>query len=486
MKFLPNAIFLVALALLLMFAGKAQAASLTGASDTLSTSRPSPSSPLSANASSSDGSLTIFDNGSRYLASDSGILIQKGTTNIITTNIPIASQSSTLTSVYLSGTVGAGAGAGSDILMVPITAMHTVEFTASTTIPIGGTIVIGFPGSGNNTASPSASTFAFNNLSSGNIKANFSAGTAACTFSVSAPTITCTVGTGSVTAGTTVTILVGCSSNAGTSCSTQVPTLINPTKGNQTAGAADVWKINIRTTDGVNDLDTATVSVGTIESVTVRANIDPSLTFSITGINTATAINNGNATGCLQTETTNTGINATATEVNLGTLSNSPTATDTKVGNIAAQLITISTNAANGYVLTATSSGHLRNPSTGYFLTDNLTPQVFPASGANFFGFHSCGLDTYNSDVGTTFWNSTASNTACNSYISGSTGNICKYGWPTIASQILMASDTTGPIGNSLVAGNGLTSVSYAAGADAGVPPGQYSTVVTYVATPAF
>lgn len=462
------------------------AASLTGANDTLSTSRPSPSSPLNANASSVDGSLTIFDNGSRYLASDSGILIQKSTTNIIKTGIPIASQSSTLTSVYLAGSVGAVAGAGSDILMVPITAMHTIQFTAATTIPIGGTIVIGFPGSGDNTASPSASTFAFNNLSATNLKANFSAGTGACTFSVSSPTITCTVSTGAVTAGTTVTILVGCSSNAGASCSTQVPTLINPTKGSQAAGSADVWKINIKTTDGVIDLDSATVSVGTIESVTVRANIDPSLTFTIAGVNTGTAINNGNTTGCLQTETTNTGINSTATEVNLGTLSNSPTATDTKVGNIAAQLITVSTNAANGYVLTATSSGHLRNPSTGYFLLDALTPQVFPASGANFYGLHACGLDTYNSDIGTTFWNSTASNTACNSYISGSTGNICKYGWPTVSSQIVMASDTTGPIGNSLVAGNGLTSVSYAAGADAGVPPGQYSTVVTYVATPAF
>lgn len=486
MKFWRNSIFLVVFVLLFVLTGKVEAASLTGASDTLSTSRPSPSSPLSANASSADGSLSIFDNGSRYLASDSGILIQKGTTNIITTNIPIASQSSTLTSVYLGGTVGANAGAGADVLMVPITAMHTVEFTNSTTIPIGGTIVIGFPGSGDNTASPSASTFAFNNLSTSNIKANFSAGSAACTFTVTAPTITCTVGTGAITAGTTVTILIGCSSNSGASCTTQVPSLINPTKGSQTAGSADVWKINITTTDGAINLDSATVSVGTIESVTVRANIDPSLTFTISGINTGTAVNNGNTTGCLQTETTNTGINATATEVNLGTLANSPTVIDTKVGNIAAQLITISTNAANGYVLTATSSGHLRNPSTGYFLNDALTPQVFPASGANFFGFHGCGLDTYNSDIGTTFWNSTASNTACNSYISGSTGNICKYGWPTTASQVVVASDTSGPIGNSLVAGNGLTSMSYAAGADAGVPPGQYSTVVTYVATPAF
>lgn len=486
MKFLMHAIFVMVVSLLFLSSGNAHAASLSAASDTLSTSRPSPSSPLSANVTSSDGALSVFNNGSRYLASDSGILIQQGSTSILGTNIPIASQSSALTSVYLGGTVGTNAGAGSDVLMVPITAMHTVAFTVSTAIPVGGTIVIGFPGLGNNSASPSATTFAFNNLSASNIKANFSAGTAACTFSVGAPSITCTVGTGAVNAGTAVTILIGCSAASGASCTTQVPTLINPTKSNQTPGSADVWKVNVTTTDGASNLDTATLAVGTIESVTVRANIDPSLTFTIAGINNGIAVNNGNTTGCLQTELTNTGINSTATEVNLGTLSNSPTAIDTKVSNIAAQLITISTNAANGYVLTATSSGHLKNPSTGYFLNDNATPQAFPATGANFFGFHGCGLDTYNASVGTTFWNTTASDTACNSYISGSTGNVCNYGWPTPSSQILIATDTTGPIGNSLLAGNGLTSVSYAAGADAGVPPGQYTTVVTYVATPAF
>lgn len=55
-----------------------------------------------------------------------------------------------------------------------------------------------------------------------------------------------------------------------------------------------------------------------------------------------------------------------------------------------------------------------------------------------------------------------------------------------MTNPITIASDTVGPIGNSLVAGNGLVSMSYAAGADAAVPPGQYTTVVTYVATPTF
>lgn len=471
---------------LLMSVPQSHAANLSPASITISTSRPSPSSPLDTNVSAGAGQLSIFSNSSRFLASDSAKLIRTGTSEIITTNIPVASQSADLSAVYLNGTVGAAAGAGADVLFTPITAMHTVSFRAVTTIPVGGTIDITYPGSGNNTASPSATTFAFNNLAGSNIRANFSAGSATCTFTINAPTITCTVGTDSVTAGTTVTLLIGCSANSGTSCTTQSPTLINPTKGNSTPGASDVWRVSLRTTDGGTELDSAALSIGTIESVTVRANVDPSLSFTIAGINNGLQVNDGNATGCSQNDFTSTGINSSATEINLGTLGNSPTATNTRVSNIAAQLITISTNAANGYVLTATSSGHLRNPSTGYFFNDATVPQAFPSNGANFFGFHACGLDTYNASVGTTFWNTTASDTACNTYHSGSSGNLCKYGWPTTTTPITIAYDSAGPIGNTVETGNGLVSMSYAAGADATVPPGQYTTVVTYVATPTF
>lgn len=487
MKISVKIFFVVILCGFSLFFGKsAHAASLSSASATLSTSRPSPSSPLGANVTSSEGQITVFNNNSRYLASDSAKIIRTGTGAVIGNNIPVASQSATFTSVFLSGTVGTNAGAGADVLFVPITAMHTIRFIPSTTIPVGGQIIVSYAGAGDNSASPSATTFAFNNLSSGNVQAAFSAGSSGCTFTVTAPTITCTVASSNIAAGTLVTLFIGCSLEAGGNCTNQVPTIINPTKSAQTAGTADIWKINLRTTDGFTDLDTATLGIGAIESVTVRANIDPSLTFTIAGINDGSAVNLGNTTGCLQTETTNTGINSTATDVNLGTLANSPSANNQKVGNISAQLISITTNAANGYILTATSSGHLRSAASGYFLNDSTTPTTFPSNGANFYGFHSCGLDTYNSDIGSTYWNTTASNTSCNSYNTGSTGNLCKYGWPTATGAITIASDTIGPVGNSLIAGNGLTSVSYAAGADAGVPPGQYTTIVTYVATPAF
>lgn len=475
-------IFGIVFVLLFCFAfvtKQTHAASLASASATLTTSRPSASTPLNANATTTDTQLSVFNNSSRFLASDSAKIIRATGTVITTNNLIIASQSGALTTLYLSSALSANAGVGADVVFVPITATHTLAFTVQTGIPVSGTIVLTYPGSANNTASPSATTFAFNNLVAGNVKAAFSAGTATCSFVVSAPTITCTVGTGAVSAGTTVYISVGCSAiSAGGSCTTGVPTLINPTKSSATAGAADIWKIGVQTTDAsLINLDTSTIALGTIESVTIRATVDPSLTFDITAVNNGTLLS-GLFTGCSQADTTNTGINSTATEVPLGSLS-SPPGTNTTIRNISAQKLVVTTNGTNGYSITATSSGSLKNQANEYSINSSVAPVTFSASN-HFFGFHACGLDT---DL--TKWASTGSS-ACNTYITGSTAPICKYAWPTQTLPVLLAQRSTGPVGNSVVAGSGQNVVSYAATQDVTLPPGQYTAVVTYVATPSF
>lgn len=454
-----------------------EAASLSSASATLTTSRPSASTPIQANALSGVGQLSVFNNSSRFLASDSAKTI-RGAGIISNNNIVIASQSADLTTVYLGGTLGTGVGQGADVLFVPITSMHSIKFAVTTTIPSGGRIVLTYPGAGNNSASPSATTFAFNDLQNSHVVSNPASGCN--TVVVSAPVITCTTNA-IISAGTTVTVLVGCSAQSGGSCTTPIPRLINPTKSSATAGAADVWKIGIQTQDNSGspvNLDNSTVTIGLVESVTVRATIDPSLTFSIVGVANGDPVNVNNTTGCLQTEPTNSGIGSTATEVGLGSLSVAP-GTNTKLNNIAAQTLTVTTNGANGYSITATSSGRLTNSATGFSVNSSPTPLQFPASGA-FFGLHACGLDA---DV--TNWNSTG-NSACNTYITGSTDPICEYAWPTQTGAILIAQDNSGPIGNTVAAGNGIVSVSYAATQDVTLPPGTYQSVVTYVATPSF
>ncbi len=481
---------------LFVFTKNAHAATLINASNTITTSRPSAASPFSSDVSGTDTTAAILNNGSFYLASDSAQIRQGQSGALIDAATIIASQSAALTTVYFSEAVGAGAGADSDVLIVPITAMHRIQFTIPQTIPTSGDIVLTFPiletGDANNEASPSASTFQFNDLDTNaatlihvvddgtDITANI---TAAATNPASAgdsPEIIITLNSGSIVSGSVVDIFIGCTTIAAGDCSAQTPTLINPTK-TASAGTADVWKINAQTRDASDvNLDNATIAIGTIESVTVRATVDPTLSFTISGIGNGSAINLGNTTGCLQTETTNAGIDSTSTEVNLGLLANTPSGTDVKVGNIAAQRINITTNAAGGYILAATSSGQLINPETGFFLNSSTTPTAFPSSGADWFGIHPCGLD-----VTTATWNSTAS-TACSSFVSGSTDPICLYAWPTQSAPLTLASDAVGPIGNSLVTGNGVISVAYAASVDPGIPPGSYRTVITYVATPVF
>ncbi len=454
---------------------------LTLVSDTISTSRPSTSTNLSSAVSAAATSVTVVDNGSAvFLSSDSARLQQSS--GSILENVIVSTASATTglwgtKNVYLNTGTTNPFGAG-DLFMVPITAMHKVQFTTQVEIPASGKVIITFPGSANTSASPSATTFAFNGLTSTNIKTNGI--TCDGGWSVTSPSITC-ITNSAVTPGTEVTFLIGCSANTGTNCTTQIPTLINPTKSNTTEGIADTWRIGVKTTDSSDATrEESSAKIGVIESVTVRATVDPTLTFTITGIANATAINTGNTTGCTNSETTNTGIASTATLVDLGILGNTPTGTDTKIGNIAAQLITISTNAPNGYALTATSSGQLTNVASGFSINSSTTPTAFP-NGEHWFGIHPCGLDSY----GTTTWTE-ADNENCSSVITGSTANECKYGWPTSSTAITLAYDSTGPVGNVIAAGNGLTSVEYAAGMDVRVPAGLYTSVITYVATPTF
>lgn len=480
----------------LLFAPKSDAATLINASNTLTTSRPSASSPLSADLDNADTLASIFNNGSFFLASDSAQIRKTSTGALVDTGTIVASQSSGLTTVYFGEAVGNDAAAGVDVLIRPITAMHKIQFTLPQTIPNAGDIIITYPvlasGDANNEASPSATTFQFNNMDANDttlikildddtdITSNTTISASNPSGGGDSPDISITIDTGSIDAGSIVEIFIGCTTISAGDCSAQTPTLLNPTKSS-TAGTADIWKINVQTQDAADSaLDNATVAVGTIDSVTVRATVDPTLSFTITGIANGAAINLGNVTGCLQTETTNAGIASTSTEVNLGLLANTPSGPDVKVGNIAAQRINISTNAAGGYALTATSSGQLINPETGFFLESSTTPTAFPSSGADWFGIHACGLDV---DVAT--WTE-SSDSNCETVVDTSTANECHYGWPATNTPLALASDATGPIGNSLTAGNGVVSIAYAASVDAAIPPGEYRTVITYVATPTF
>ncbi|HXS15356.1 MAG TPA: hypothetical protein VN711_04455, partial [Candidatus Saccharimonadales bacterium] len=141
---------------------------ILNASDTITTSRPSASSPLNTDQAAGASSVSVVDNGSIYLASDSASFWpDTGETgnyfiNIGTMSAQISGSPNTR-KLYLTNTVSNAHHKG-DAVYVPITAMHKISFKTTTAIPSSGKIILTLPGSGSDIASPSATAFSFNGL----------------------------------------------------------------------------------------------------------------------------------------------------------------------------------------------------------------------------------------------------------------------------------------------------------------------------------
>jgi len=121
------------------------------------------------------------------------------------------------------------------------------------------------------------------------------------------------------------------------------PELINPSAtSGHSEGTADTYSIifdNLNSTDTA--IDSTTVKVAVIESVRVTATVDPTISFSIAALNVGTTAC-GNALD----------VTTTATTVPFGSLS---------IGAFAdlAQNLTVSTNADNGYAVTALENNQM-------------------------------------------------------------------------------------------------------------------------------
>lgn len=452
---------------------KTNAASLSNVKDTLTTSRPSASSPLNADQAASATQISVVDNGSMFLASDSAILnIDTGQTIESATVASMSAQISgtpNTRNVYLTSSITNTHHKGTAVF-VGVTATHTLQFTTNTSIPNGGKIKITFPGSAANTASPSAGTFSFNNLGSSAVKCF---PTTACnSISISAPSITLT--TNAIqTGGTIIYVLIGCTTQSSGTCTAYAPALINPTKTNA-AGTSDQWRVLVETLDASDIvLDSTPIKIATIDSVQVQGIVEPSITFTITGLAHGTNITTQNAS-CTGGDVTNpgTGLDASATFVNLGVLGNG-------VINISAQELSVSTNAYSGYAITATSSGRFINPATGFWITDanggnGLTandtpvPAVLPATGNPAFGIHPCGADVASgtwANAATAFGSGAKYSNPWNTGVNGYYATLATYSQPASSRK---------------------TEIEYAATVASTTIAGTYKTFFTFVATGTF
>lgn len=487
-----SALLLCLISLKLITSDKAHAATLLNVSDTVSTSRPSASAPLFEDQTLGATSATVLDNQSFYLPGDIATLRAdtSETANTATVSSSISQSTTPKTKVVNFSSSIPNSHHKGDALMTPILAIHTISFKAATAVPASGRIVIKFPpvisGDANNSASPSASTFQLNNLSDATVKVVglSGAGTISGTYtnptaSGQSPTIQLALtGTTTITAGATITIFLGCTEVTATNCTKPSPKIINPTY-TETLNKADIWTVLVKTQDTASkDIDTSKAKIATPQGVEIRAKVAPSLTLSLAGLNDGVSANTANP-GCQNTETTNSGSPSSPTAIDLDLLKDTPSKKNTKVGNLSGQLLSVTTNVKTGYSLSATANGPLQNAATGFSIPSSTIPKVFP-KGKAWFGLHPCGKD-----VSVSSWIQPSAQ-SCNTYTSGSSGNVCKYGWPTSSIPITLATSTTGPIGttaSNAATGSGITSVQFAAGVDSSVPAGLYSTILTYLAT---
>lgn len=454
---------------ILLSAKGASAATLFGAEDIISTSRPSALSTLSLGATAPAAQVFFTDNKTRFIASDSAMLIGGPGANETMTVASMSAIAGSTAAVYFTRATAGNHNIGTTV-MTPVTAQHIISFRTVNAVPSSGSIQAIFPvGNAVFQSYPSPNGFSFNSLASGNLSATFSPVGPTCstwTITPGSGLVQCNIGTG-MTGPTTVTINIGLSNTN--------PIVINPSK-TAAAGTADTWTVQLKTRDASGvDIDSSKIKIGTIDSVEVFATVEPYLTFVINGLANAAAINTGNTSGCTNTEVINTGFASTATEVNLGVLG-------AGVVNIGAQLLSVTTNGVGGYALTATSSGHLNDAAVGYFLRDaqgtptnnELPVPAAVVAGTTAFGIHACGQD-----VNTGTWGIAACTTA---------GGTCLYANPAATYYYTLASDGTGPIGSGSGDGygDGLVSTEYAATISNIVPAGVYKTVLTYVATATF
>ncbi|MCL4353589.1 LamG domain-containing protein [Patescibacteria group bacterium] len=374
--------------------------------------------------------------------------------------------------VYFPSAISSAHHAG-DPLVAAQTSLQTIAFTTSTPVPPSGKVTIAFPslasGDANTPASPSASTFQMNGLSppqilvfeSGtNITAHVTASVANPAGAGDSPQVTLTLDAAtSLPAGAPVVVYLGCTAGTSSSCTTQDPLIINPTK-TAGQGTADAWTIQIQTMDPNNVvLDTSKAAIATIESTEVFASVDPTLTFTIEGISANQYLNDLYNSGCTGGDGADlTAFSTSPDDVNFYDLSAGQI-------SILGQNLRVETNASQGYAITATSSGTLQNPATGYAIHSSTTPTSMTA-GTEYFGIHPCG-----SDVNTGFWGK-------GDVVDSANGGPALVAWPTPTTALIIAS------GNSIA--NSMTTVTYAATISSISPAGAYTSVITYVVTPKF
>ncbi len=212
--------------------------------------------------------------------------------------------------------------------------------------------------------------------------------------------------------------------------------------------AATTYYVRFSTYNNVDcatsPVDNQTIAFIYTNGQLVSATVDPTLSFTIAGVASGQTVNGATTT-----------VTSTATTVPLGTLT-------TGSNSIAAQDLTVGTNAQGGYTVTIRYTGSLTNGTHNFtdFASPNSAPTTFSAAGTEAFGY-----TTNDATLGT--------------------GTVDRF---TSSGGLKFAGFTTSPVevAYSATAASGTTRVGYEAGISATTPAGAYTTTVVFVATPTY
>lgn len=318
---------------------------------------------------------------------------------------------------------------------------HTFEFTSPTGLVNGQTATITMPVGFSGIASLTASDVTLATSSAATVAANCGA-TDNIGFSTSGQNLVfefCAGDGAYIAAGGTTTITVGIGA---------ANDITNP-------GSEGSYEVNFT----VGASDTGATRVAIINSVTVTASVDTIFSFAISGTAAGTAMGGGSSL-----------IESTTTTIPFGTLKAGQATTS-------AQLLTVSTNASNGYTVTVQVDGDLQS-STGATIdsfangSDTNTPVAWSGPSGTLGSPNTYG-----------HWGVTSDDTVAGRASEFSGGN--NYvGVSSSTPHIVMGH--TGPA-NGQGVGVGTTTVGYQVEISALQEAGDdYTATLTYVATPTF
>lgn len=318
---------------------------------------------------------------------------------------------------------------------------HTITFVTPSGVAAAKTITITFPAGFN------LSTIVFGDVdfAVNGTDQTLAASPSGATWgaAVAGQTLTLTSGTGTLAPNATATIKIGTNATFGTTGTHQIT---NPS----TTGS---YQIDIAGTMA----DSGHTRVAILPSVRVTASVDTSFNFTVTGLATSTTVNG--------TSTTNT---SSSTTIPFGKL----TAWQDKT---LAQQLTVATNAIHGFVVTVAEDQHLLS-STGADI-DNFVDGVTSATPVNW----AAPTNNINNENSWGHWGMTSEDTTTTR-----TNQFSSNKWVGVSTTPQVIFSHTGPA-DGTTAGVGKTKVGY----QVEITPLQeagddYSTTLTYIATPTF